>query len=51
MIVGAGAGVADCTNVGFCWGSWPYSFILSSGWTVVGDWFKVTDRLEGLSPS
>jgi len=50
MIVGAGAGVADCTNVGLCWGPWPCSLILSSGWAIVGIWLKVTGQLEGPSP-
>jgi hypothetical protein len=50
MTVGAGAGVAYFTNVGFYWGSRPYSLILSSGWTVVRAWLKVTDRLERPSP-
>ena len=49
-IVGASAGVADCTNIGFCWGSWPCSLILSSSWTVVGAWLTVTGRLEGPTP-
>jgi len=50
MTVGVGAGVADGKNVGFCYGSWPCSLILSSDWTIVGAWLKVTGHLEGPSP-
>jgi len=50
MTAGAGAGVADYTNAGLCWGSWLCSLILSSGWAIVGIWLKVTDWLEGPSP-
>jgi hypothetical protein len=50
MTVRAGASDVDYTNAGLCWGSWPYSLILSSGWTVVGVWLKMTGQLEGPSP-
>jgi len=50
MTIRAGAGVADYTNAGLCWGSWPCSLILSSGWAIVRVWLKMTGRLEGPSP-
>jgi len=36
IITRAGAGVADYTNAGLCWGSWPCSPILSLGWAIIG---------------
>jgi len=50
MTVRAGAVITDCTNIGLCWGSWPCSLIISSGWAVFGVWLKVTGWLEGPLP-
>jgi hypothetical protein len=45
----AGTDVTGCINIGLCWGSWLYLFVLSLGWAVVKVWTKIAGQLEGPS--